>query len=629
MALTAALTAVFFVLGLSIHHSFGEAWERGTQRAAVPSENMEGNPDGSTPTDAEALIASTATLVDGSQVATEWIQPLATHDASAAPPGLRTLPKPGEAVLSPALIQAGYQAEDFGWKTSNAGAGPHGAIAETALLTPSERLMWVRPSEDAPLSVEAAAYYVQGFGAIGDEPAFVTDPEVLDSGQTAAGILYFLLLPSLILLTSGVRARSDVRIQRMQFMAKIGIADRKIRPVLGLETGVLALIGASAGTLLYTVFSPLLGKIPGTRLELAPGSLIPTWWMGPCAVLVVTVVATLLGGMGRLRPRRGRLHRSKPRGIPAVLLVCALGVAAAAGNGFDPLGSVLSSAQGLGTVTFLIASFVAVALTPLSVPYFTYLLSSRLSATDHPPLWAAAKRIASDPIRCSRLSAALAGLIVIVGVAGSAWTASGAPNVEGPEQQTAPHAVSVSWVDPQQDAFSRFEQKLHAATGEPFALEIVEISDAEGEPTANKVRAPECEAAAAFFKASANRLCGDDNAAALNSLVLTHSGYEVASPDEVAADTGGPVRDAIVVSQAGRDVEEIQRVLGRVSRPSALSTPKQTSRPFCLSNFGWPQVLVWPSFRSPGRLPARSVMKAKRMLNGTLTICAWGFRCGR
>lgn len=468
-------------------------------------------------------------------------------------------------MLSPALIQAGYQAEDFGWKTSNAGAGPHGAIAETALLAPSERLMWVRPSEDAPLSVDAAAYYVQGFGTIGDEPAFVTDPEVLDSGQTAAGILYFLLLPSLILLTSGVRARSDVRIQRMQFMAKIGIADRKIRSVLGLETGVLALIGASAGTLLYTVFSPLLGKIPGTRLELAPGSLIPTWWMGPCVVLVVTVVATLLGGMGRLRPRRGRFQRSRPRGIPAVLLVCALGVAAVTGNGFDLLGSVLSSAQGLGTVTFLIASCAAVALTPLSVPYFTYLLSSRLAATNHPPLWAAAKRIASDPIRCSRLSAALAGLIVIVGVAASAWTASGAPNVEGPEQQTAPHTVSLSWVDPRQDAFSRFEEKLHAAPGEPFALEIVEISDAEGEPTANKVRAPECEAAAAFFKASANRLCGDDNAAALNSLVLTHTGYEVASPDEVAAGTGGPVRDAIVVSQAGRDVAEIQRVLGSLT----------------------------------------------------------------
>jgi len=188
------------------------------------------------------------------------------------------------------------------------------------------------------------------------------------------GIDLFLLLPAVVLLVTVGRLSSGVRDRRLGALRMIGVTPGRVRAVAGVENGVLALAGATAGAVVTLLAAPAASRVVVEN---------PAWLARPLQIgtapAVATVVAvsllSVLAGTGATWNRElpGRVRSEAVARVPRlwrlVVLAAGLGMlgllaAAEPGSltGIDTgllLAGAGVTAVGIVLVTPLVTSWVA------------------------------------------------------------------------------------------------------------------------------------------------------------------------------------------------------------------------------------------------------------------------------
>lgn len=556
-----ALALCACIATLTLPGAAKSAYEQGAGRTPIYTNSLPSGGVGSDPTDAVVGLVSRGTLVDGRQVPTVWIQPMTGHerDSMAVPPGLESLPNPGEAVLSPGLVSAGVTAEDLGWKTSRSGSGSGGTIGMEGLMTASEPLIYVRPTEGRSLGEGGAVYYAKGFARSDseDSPAFVLDPEVLQPSSMAAGAVGALLIPGITLLISSARARSSVRDHRLSLMIKLGVRERTARTALSLEAASLALIGAIFGSLFYLLLSPFASHIPNTSITLLPHALSAPWWVYVVSVLGIVAIAGACGALGRVRRRRTMKQARAPRKGWITVLAISLSIIVISGTPLNPIALFSPTSAQAGVWLFGVGALVAMIAAPLAVPTVSYVVAGWFAGHRNAALWAAARRVRFDAVHLSRVPAILALLIIATSTATAVWSASVVAQQEG-RNVASRHLMDFSWRDARASDVDSIAQHLERAHISSVVLLRVPQDDSDG-PTADKLFVPDCTALVATFNADPTKLCSEAGEADLAEFVRAHAGAELS---EVKPEVQDDSLAARIVSPDGLDTAQVQRALG-------------------------------------------------------------------
>lgn len=542
----------------------------------IATQAEEGLWPGSSPEGAVTAVTSTFTLAMGRQVPTIWIEPMPGHeeDAAAVPPGLSRLPQPGEAVLSPALITAGYSAEDFGWLSSSAGTGRDGSIGDEGLAAASEPLIFVRPAAGTSLGTGGAVTYIATYTA--SDPRAIhgghaLDPEVISLEMMLPGVVVFLLVPSLVLLVSSSRARSLLRDQRLQLLHLIGVRVSAARTALALEAALLAASGALLAAAGHALFGRWLTVIPGTSIRLLRGDLLVPWWVYPPALALVILCTLACGALGRLhrRPARGR-PRSGWNTAVLGLAASVLAVLFSASPWTPP-----SSA----TTILTVGIFGVVVVIPFAVPALSRLAAALLSGTGSPVLWAAARRIRHDAVRLSRIASVLAMLIVVMSLALSLWGSAAATQAESPPAQIG-RPVSASWLGDPTTGLNSAREAFAREDREVLLVSTISQDDSIApEPLPRLLDIDDCPRFVGFFGGDAARLCTPEHEDQLSDFAELHTGLR--PPDESSqplppSEYGD---DALIYSRDPLSTYDAQRILGFLpaviveSQPGDLRAP--------------------------------------------------------
>ncbi|MGW8882973.1 FtsX-like permease family protein [Streptomyces sp. NPDC055749] len=180
--------------------------------------------------DRDAVAGTAFTLIH--------IEPL-TPDAP-PPPGVREWPRPGEAVLSPALLDAGRQ---DGITTRY---GPvSGRIAVAGLAVAGEKLAYVRP--EAGFLTNDNAAEATGFGTSAPwGPRFGDDSGFRPLGELLSLIAVMLGLPAGLLLVIAARTGARARDRRTAVLRAMGASHRDLAVVAMGEALVPAALGCTA-----------------------------------------------------------------------------------------------------------------------------------------------------------------------------------------------------------------------------------------------------------------------------------------------------------------------------------------------------------------------------------------------
>lgn len=261
------------------------------------------------------LIAQPVTdMVGTTTFQVVWLVPLRAD--APLPPGLDRWPKPGEAVLSPALAEAGADTvERIGSRYGKS----VGRIGAEGLQAPAELLAYARPAGDAD-DLDAESFKAAGFGGAGASP-FGEDINLPPPEQFYGALAGLVFLPVVLLITVAARVGAVARDRRSRLLAVLG-AGRRARacftvgeaaaPVLA---GTLVAALALTPALLTDLPLPLVDFVlhrPDATAAL-PG-LIGALLVAPVVLFATTVLLQPKADgaqQGGARPavRRGRLYR--------------------------------------------------------------------------------------------------------------------------------------------------------------------------------------------------------------------------------------------------------------------------------------------------------------------------------
>ncbi|MYV48027.1 FtsX-like permease family protein [Streptomyces sp. SID2888] len=237
------------------------------------------------------------------------------------PPGLRTWPKPGQSVLSPALAERGAS---HGILTRYGRAS--GRIAERGLADPGELLAYVRPADDRFID-RKKAFTINGYGAPG--AMFGNSQNVESLKVLTTTVLGLLVLPALGLTVVAVRMGAEARRRRTVLLDALG-ASWTARTLINCGESLLpAFVGTALGLAPAFCASHIAVTLPLTDYTVSSADVArstATWLIGALASFVVVVLAASLlhrvrrDGGTRLRAAGGRLPRWWPAVFPFAVL---------------------------------------------------------------------------------------------------------------------------------------------------------------------------------------------------------------------------------------------------------------------------------------------------------------------
>ncbi|MFD6327729.1 hypothetical protein ACFWOL_34070 [Streptomyces sp. NPDC058442] len=336
-----------------------------------------------------------------------YIAPLA-EDAP-LPPGLRTWPRPGQSVLSPALAERGAS---HGILTRYGQAS--GRIAERGLADPDELLAYVRPADDRFIDREKA-FTINDYGAPGT--MFGNSLNVESLKVLATTVLGLLVLPALALTVVAVRMGAEARRRRTVLLDALGASWIARTLVNCGETLLPASLGTALGVAPAFWASHAEVTLPLTGYTVSSADVARStaaWLIGALASFVVVVLtASVLhrvqrDGGTRLRAGGGRLPRWWPTVFPFAVLFTV--------QGPEPL------SHG-NTFLFLLIYSAGVALTMATLPSVIGLLIALIGRalsrtgrrTGMPGTLVAGRWMAGNPSITVRL---VAGLVIAVGLVG-------------------------------------------------------------------------------------------------------------------------------------------------------------------------------------------------------------------
>ncbi|MEU6843188.1 hypothetical protein ABZ930_15090 [Streptomyces sp. NPDC046716] len=240
-------------------------------------------------------------VTDGRQHSLIWVRP-GTADPL-LPPGVTALPGPGEAVLSPGLLEA----------LTEEGARDRygrvvGTIAPDGLANPGEHLGYAHPT-DTQYNAEFMSRSLGDYG----------DPLWIQGEDRFRQLIYLLLAPAAVLTVVAARTGSASRDTRTALVSALGgRAHHRLLLHLG-ESAVPVAAGAVAG-LLPAVALLVAGEIrlPYTGYRLSAHDLLRWWWTLPTAAaasvfVVLAAVCLLHRTPGRRTHTSTRLAARRPQ----------------------------------------------------------------------------------------------------------------------------------------------------------------------------------------------------------------------------------------------------------------------------------------------------------------------------
>jgi len=340
-----------------------------------------------------------------------WVAP-GGRGRSVLPPGLRALPPPGTAVLSPGLIAAGFQTTGLGFRPAATGTGVGGSIGADGLASASEWLVYARPPAGRTLGSGGVLFLVKGYGPRSGEPtmSFETEAPTPSSSAAGFGVAWLFVLPAFLLGASCAVALSVLRGRRAQTLFRLGLSRSALAVLGAVETSALAAPGVVVGAVLWVAAAPSLAAIPGTGIRLVPAALVlpvPT-------VLVVAVGALVLMsvlGATAVRPAFQDRKVKRVTGPASVRAWRAAPLAAA--------GALMVIARLVGGVTgvrvLMLGLIATLASLPLAMPWLVFRLGGYLGRLNQPHRWLAGRRMSYSSVALARPAAAVGALIFVAG----------------------------------------------------------------------------------------------------------------------------------------------------------------------------------------------------------------------
>ncbi|MER7489713.1 ABC transporter permease [Streptomyces sp. NPDC126497] len=349
---------------------------------------------------------------------------IAPHTSNAPlPPGVDRWPGPGEAVLSPGLLEAGAAegiADRYGRLS--------GTIGQEGLDDPGEWLAYVRPAKG--MKAEAPIEVVVGFGpgagtpAEGLQPGTGRDndkPEWMFQGL----VLGLLLLPSLVLLFTALRAGADGRDRRGALVDALG-GRRRDRALIVVGEALRPVTwGALASVPFFVVAASVDVRVPFVGYVTSSADLRQHGWpalLSPVAVVVTALALAVVGdrpagraeGTRPAHANRSRRQRYLACLCPPAVLLASRGPELA---GDDTQYRALIGWAGLALVVLTLPAAVAVVVAELG---------GSLERTGRKRGWAGAiiagRRISHHPAATARLVTGVT-VALIVFVQALAWQA--------------------------------------------------------------------------------------------------------------------------------------------------------------------------------------------------------------
>jgi len=282
--LRAALTAVGVGLGVALllgAASIPTMLTAGQERSATRADLGRAIPAGPR----TLLTADTTTEFRGAEVRGRDVQ---REGAQApAPPGLRTLPAPGTAVVSPALAELLAQ-PGSALLRERLGARVVGEIAPAGLLGPAE-LAFYRGTDRLLGPERSDNRRIASFGS-------PDDPTPLGPllGLFVAIAVVVLLLPIVVFIAAAVRFGGEDRDRRLAALRLVG-ADRAMTARIAAgETLLGAGAGVLAGAVLFVASRPLVEGFSLEDLSVFAGDVRPSAALATLVALAVPLVAVLV-----------------------------------------------------------------------------------------------------------------------------------------------------------------------------------------------------------------------------------------------------------------------------------------------------------------------------------------------
>ncbi|MFD4371581.1 ABC transporter permease [Streptomyces sp. NPDC058486] len=322
------------------------------------------------------------------------------------PPGVSTVPGPGEAVVSPALRDV------LAANPGVSGLVPGrvtGTIGAEGLGGPDELYAYVGTTPDRLTAPHALAGF--GDGRVHDE---VIDAETLDILRFTLGCI--VLLPLAVFLSVCARLSGESRARRLAALRLVGLSIKGTVRVNAGESVAAAFLGAVLGLAGYLGVNEVMARVGLPGLRWYPSDGRPEWSTVAVCLVGCPALAWVVGLYGSRRAAlspisvRRTAERKPPRRFGALLLVPGMGViggyCAMSVMGRDPSGGSASSTLVPCAVLLTGAGLV------LGLPPVTAWLARRLAhASSSVPLTLAMRRMEVDPGSSLRV---VTGLVLLV-----------------------------------------------------------------------------------------------------------------------------------------------------------------------------------------------------------------------
>jgi hypothetical protein len=281
--------------------------------------------------DANLIAQPVTDMVGTSTFQVVWLVPLRAD--APLPPGLGRWPEPGEAVLSPALAEAGAGTAE---RIGNRYGKSVGLIGAEGLQAPAELLAYARPAGGAD-DLDAESFKAVGFGGADASP-FGEDANLPPPEQFYGALAGLVFLPVALLVTVAVRVGAVARDRRSRLLAVLGagararacftVGEAAVPVLAGTLLAALALVPALLTDLPlpivdFRLYRPdATAAVPGLvgALSAAPAVLFAT-----AVLLQPRADGVQRSGGARPAVRRGRLYRLGGIAFAPLLLVTVRG----------------------------------------------------------------------------------------------------------------------------------------------------------------------------------------------------------------------------------------------------------------------------------------------------------------
>lgn len=405
-----------------------------------------------------------------------WIDPSSEGTKPVLPPGVETLPAPGQAVVSPALDSLTRWYPQLAARYRG-----HLLLGAGGVSSGGELIAYVRPPAGRSLGAEGSAAHQVGRRVVGSGPVlriggfgpgsqgaysfpvgqWASQGSMI--GSVVLGTLAMLVLPGVIVLGVGAAGASQTRSHRLEVLAALGARTRTVTALAVLETLALGVPGFVVAVALWALIGPRLTSVPVVGYRVVRGDLALPWPVLLAHLAVAVVLSALVAGfvaavflrrVPRPRPSPERSNFTALRTVPPAVAVVSLTV-----------GSLYT---GYSSADFnLLGMVAAIASVPAVLPLALRAAGRVVGRSGSLPGWLAGRALQWAPARAARPFVGGAALLMLVLVGRSYLAVT--RNTEVAVAPPGAGAVDLTWRDPRPGDLTRLADAAGGALVVPVA----------------------------------------------------------------------------------------------------------------------------------------------------------------